>query len=118
LDYDEHGNIIFGQEDIYSLSTHSYHFNARINGFHPFRVDLDGKNLHANHYDRSKVKYNPSWPDHLVYPTHIDLNIEDFNLALALNTSLIYISTKKYPLERTNASLYNVPNDRLRRQLG
>ncbi len=117
LDYDELGYIIFGNVDMYEIKVHKYHFNASVEDFHPFRIDLDKQSCHANDYDTSKVKYNPSWPDHLGYPNDIDLNITNFNLILAINTSLIYISTKNYPLENTYATSFNSSNERLRRQL-
>lgn len=115
ITYSERGMV---DNQNYTINSHSYHFQPLKNsGMHPFRIDLSHGELHANDYDGTFGKFDETWPDHLTYPTDIQLNITDFNLALALNTSFFYISSQEYPLVDTSATRYNRSNGRMRRHL-
>jgi hypothetical protein len=116
LCYTETGRVLGGKCEI---KNHSYHFNPNnVPNLFPYRIDKEENSPpHGNHYDGSKQKYDPSWPEHLYYGQHIYLNIQDFNLALAIRTALLYISTEQYPFENKNAKAYNDTNDTLRGQI-
>lgn len=116
LTYSERGDLNTNAD--YTINSHSYHFQpTNGSGMHPFRIDLENGDLHANPYDQPDNKFDPSWPDHLYYPNDISLNITEFNLAIALRTSLIYLSYQGYPLVNENAKKYNISNGQLRRQI-
>lgn len=116
LTYSENGKI---ENDLYDINSHSYHFQPNSTStLHPFRIDKDRDGRpHANDYDSTHKKYNATWPDHLCFPENTSLNIEDFNLVLALQTSMFYIRSSLYPLDDAYSARYNEMNDRKRRQI-
>lgn len=115
ITYDESGHI---KVDAYIIDGHSYHFEpGDDSGLHPFRIDKEKENVHCNDYDSTRVKYNKNWPDHIYFPEHTRLNITEFNLALFIATSLLYLRTNEYPVDNDYAERFNKHNNRLRRRI-
>lgn len=113
LKYKERADIVDGI--IHEFKNFSYHFQPKqstINkheGFWPFRVDKNKKQgLHGNHEG-----WRNEWP-HELKKGDTNLNIQDFNLLVAINVCFEYIKTKNYPFD-TSHKYNQIIHDTIRR---
>ncbi len=96
--------------DSYLFECYSYHFNPNIDSkLHSYRIDFNTRQgLHVN--DERNGENNHITSDQL------RLDISNFNLYLAINLCLLYISKGKYPFDNINFEEYNLSITTCRRE--
>jgi hypothetical protein len=94
----------------YLIEKHTYHFNPHEdNDLERFRIDKKrSEPLHAND-ERNGNNLHLS-------PEQLKLDINNFNLYLAIHLSLLYISKRKYPLDDKYGNEYNAELIKHRRE--
>lgn len=108
LDCDEYAIKV---SQFYRITSFSYHFQPSSEDILFYRIDLKNGQLHINPDPRCGLS------DHLNGKETIDL--ENFNLYLALLVALQYVSSyNKYPFDRANREMYNRIIEKGRRRLG
>jgi len=92
------------------INRFSYHFSS-TGDLLDFRIDMDGGDLHAHPDERTKLD------SHLRPGQGLQLDINNFNLLLAIHLAMLYVKEKYYPLFDENADYINRILDRVRRHL-
>lgn len=110
LDCDEMASRL-GDSVSFRIKRFSYHFHGNEQLL-DFRIDLEDGDLHVNPDDRAGL------PDaHLRPGKGLDLDVDSFNLFLAIHVAWWYLKKKQYPLDPAAAQALNRLLDRLRRRL-
>lgn len=96
--------------DAYVIDQHSYHFSPKGDSdLECFRIDKNkGQGLHANDERDGE--------NHHLSAEQLKLDINSFNLYIAIILSFLYISKGKYPLDNSFAEEYNSDIDKHRRE--
>ncbi|MDI6711556.1 MAG: hypothetical protein QME76_12895 [Bacillota bacterium] len=100
-----------GDTPAYRISRFSYHFHGAPE-LMDFRIDLRNGDLHVNPDDRAGLP-----AAHLRPGKGLHLDVDNFNLFLAIHVVWWYLKRKQYPLNPKNAQVLNRILGRLRRRL-